>query len=170
MEQSDSTGRVPPYQLATLASRICPELCVSDPKEAIAFAERLLCEAREAIHRAHQEEGRKDFERHEAELGREAWITALKEITGQKRRDRAVERFLAYAEHEESAESKQLLNSYKRDGFPISELLTYRELFRNWLKQPKRKKGKQGRRISEHDRRVRIGSFHLAARKPPKPN
>jgi hypothetical protein len=165
MEQNESLRA---YQLATLASRICPELCVSDPKEAIASAERLLCEAREAIHRAHQEEGRKDWERHEAELGREEWIIALKVITGQKRRDRAVERFLAYAEHEESAESKQMLNSYKRDGFPVSEMLAYRELFRKWHKQPRRKKGKQGRRTSQHDRRLRTELVGLVPAKPRK--
>ena len=167
MEQNESLRA---YQLATLASRICPELCVSDPKEAIASAERLLCEAREAIHRAHQEEGRKDWERHEAELGREEWIIALKVITGQKRRDRAVERFLEFMEHRWPGRWKQLLDGYKRDGLTEDEDIYYlKRDFMAWLKERKRKKGKQGRRISKHDGRLRIESFRLLPRKPRKP-
>ena len=55
MEQGESISTLKPYELATLASRICPEFCVSDPKEAIAAAERLFCEAKRTIDRAHQE-------------------------------------------------------------------------------------------------------------------
>jgi len=53
MVQSDSTSEVTPYELATLASRICPERCFSDTKEAIAAAERLLQETEASIKRAH---------------------------------------------------------------------------------------------------------------------
>jgi hypothetical protein len=60
MEQSDLTGEVTPYELATLASWICPERCASDPKEAIAAAERLLQEADAAIDRAYQEERQRE--------------------------------------------------------------------------------------------------------------
>jgi hypothetical protein len=122
---------VTPYELATLASRINPERCISDPREAIAAAERLLQEAAVAIDRAHQEEGRKDWEREEAQMPRINWVRALKEITGQKRRDRAVKRFLEFVEHEEPEESKQHLNLYKCDGFPASEMFAYQELFMN---------------------------------------
>jgi hypothetical protein len=167
MEQSDSTRRVTSYQLATLASRICPERCTSDPKEAIAAAERLLQGAKVAIERAHQEEGRKYWERYEAEIPRLNWIHALKEITGQNRRDRAVKRFRAYMEHEEP-EFKQQVNLYERDGFPADEMFAYQELFRKWLKDPRRRKGKQGRRISEHDGRLRTELVGLVPRKPRK--
>jgi hypothetical protein len=152
--------RATAYELATLASRIDPERCASDPKEAIAAAERLLQEAEAAIEHAHQEEGRKDWEREEAQIPRVNWVDALKEITGQKRRDRAVERFLAYMEHEEPQFKKQV-KLYKRDGFPANEMFAYQELFMNWLKEPKRKKVKQGRRISKRDGRLRIGSQKL---------
>jgi len=40
MEQSDSVNRVTPYDLATLASRIYPDLCGSDPEKAIASLRR----------------------------------------------------------------------------------------------------------------------------------
>jgi hypothetical protein len=167
MEESDSTSRMTPYELATLASRIDPERCVRDPKEAIAAAERLLEKAEAAIDRVYQEERSKEWELEEAQMPRMEWIRALKEITGQKRKDRAVHHFRAYMEREEP-QYKQALNQYKRDGFPVAELLAYQELFRTWLKEPKHKKGKQGRRRSEHDGRLRTQLVGLVPTKPRK--
>lgn len=156
--------KVTPYQLATLASRIDPERCRNDPKGAIVAAEQLLQEAKVPGERAHEEERRKDSEREEAEIPRVNWIRALKEITGQKRRDRAVKRFQAFMDQEEP-KYREHLNLYKRDGFPADEMFAYQHLFLGWLKEPKRKKGKQGRRISESDGRLRIGSMRLVATK-----
>ena len=144
MEQSDSTSEVTPYQLATLASRIDPERCASDPKEAIAAAERLLQEAEVAIDRAYQEERRKEWELEEAQMPPKNWVRALKQITGQERRDRAEERFLEFMEHELPGKSKPQLHLYRRDGFTQYEIDTLQQHFMNWQKEPKRKKGKQG--------------------------
>jgi hypothetical protein len=168
MEQSSSTSKTKPLELATLAARICPRICVKSPAKAIAAAERLLQEAEAASERAHQEEGRKDFERYEAELPLVDWLTALKEITGQKRRDRAVERFLAFVEHDEPGKSKGRLDSFKREGITPIDMFGYHEAFKNWLKGPKRKKGKQGRRKSDHDGRLRTELVGLVPTKPRK--
>ena len=161
--------RATPYELATLASRIDPGRCINNPKEAIAASERLLQEAEVAIERPYEEERRKERKRYDASVPRVNWVPALKEITGQKRRDRALERFQAFMEHEEP-KYKQQLNLYKRDGFPADEMFAYQDLYMNWTKQPKRKKGKQGRRISEHDGRLRTPLGRLLPKKPRKPD
>ena len=145
MEQSDSTSGVTPYELATLATRINPERCISDPKQAIAAAERLLQEAEVAIERAYQEGRRKEWELEEAQMPPVNWVRALKQITDQDRRDRAEERFLEFMEHELPGKSKQQLNRYRRDGFTQYDIDTLQHHFTNWQKEPKRKKGKQGR-------------------------
>jgi hypothetical protein len=168
MEQRSLTSKMNPLELATLAARICPRICVTSPAKAIAAAERLLQEAETASERAHQEEGRKDFERYEAELSVD-WLTALKEITGQKRRDRAVERFLAFVEHDEPGKSKERLDSFKREGITPINMFAYHDAFKNWLKDAKRKKGKQGRRKSDHDGRLRTELVGLVPTKPSKP-
>jgi hypothetical protein len=170
MKQSDSTSRVTPYDLATLASRIHSELCANDPKEAIAAAERLLSEARYALARAEAEE-----EKHKQESAkydkwletRVAWVRGIKDITREHRRDRAIKRFTAFMEHEAPGED---LSHYKRDGFTVFEVMLLKHQFRTWRKQPKRKKGKQGRRISQHDGRLRTELVGLVPRKPSKPS
>jgi len=167
MEQSDSTSGVAPYELATLAGRIDPERCVSEPKEAIAAAERLLQEAKAASERAHEEERTKHLELEIAQMPRINWVHALKEITGQARRDRAVECFLELMEHHDPGKSKQHLNDYKRDGFISAEIFAFQLLFER-MKEQKPKKGKQGRRISEHDGRLRTELVGLVPRKPRK--
>jgi hypothetical protein len=170
MKQSDSTSRVTPYELATLASRIYSELCATDPKEAIAAAERLVSEARNAIARAEAEE-RKDKEKW-AEYDkwletRVDWVRGIKDITSEHRRDRATRRFAEFMEHDAPRED---LSDYKRDGFTVFEVMLFEYEFRNWREQSKRKKGKQGRRISQHDGRLRTELVGLAPRKPSKPS
>jgi hypothetical protein len=168
MEQNDSTNGVTLYELATLASRIYPEGCISDPKEAIAAAERLLQEAEAAIDRAYQEERTKEYELELAQMPRIDWVSALKQITGQERRDRAVKRFLEWMEHERPGKSKQELETLKRDGINEDDIYMFQHHFMKWLKERKRKKGTQGRRISERDGRLRTDLVRLVARKPRK--
>jgi hypothetical protein len=170
MEETDSTSRVTAYELATLASRINPERCIREPKDAIAAAERLLQEAHAAIGRAYQEERRKEWELEEAQIPRENWARALKQITGENRRDRATRRFTEFLEHELPGKAKRQLSLYKRDGFTQEEMGYLQHHFRNWKKQPKRKKGKQGRRISPYDGRLRTDLLGLVPRKPRKPS
>jgi hypothetical protein len=180
IEQSDSTSGVTPYELATLASRICPERCFSDPEEAIAAAENLLREAGAALWRAYQEEREKEWEQEEAQMPRINWIEAVKQITGQERRDRAVKRFLHFIEHDAEhnglpgrfapcGSPKQQLEYKRRQGFTHWEVSHLQREFTSWTKEPKRKKGKQGRRISEHDSRLRTPSVRLLPTKPRKP-
>ena len=155
MEESDATSEVTAYELATLASRINPERCISAPKQAIAAAERLLQKAEVAIERANQEGRRKEWETEVAQMPRINWVTGLKQITGQERRDRAEERFLEFMEHELPGKSKQQLNYYRRHGFIEDDIDTLQHHFTNWQKEPKRKKGKQGRVRSVADGRTK---------------
>jgi hypothetical protein len=169
MEQDDSTSGVTPYELATLASRICPERCFSEPKEAIAAAERLLQEAKmapERAERAYWAEIAKEDALSDEQAPRVQWVAAVKKITGQKRRDRAEARFLEFWAQEEPATYKKYLNEFKRDGLTPNTLDAWVGLFMDRSKQPKRKKGKQGRRISDHDGRLRTQLVGLVPKKP----
>src|SRR5262249_17124461 len=163
MEESNSPSKVTPYELATLASRIYPERCASDPKEAIAAAQRLLEQAKISFKRA-EEEKRRDEEEWEALLeSRADWVHGVKYITGERRRDRATRWFAEFMQHEAPGND---LSHYKRDGFTLDESESLREKFTKWKKQPKRQKGKQGRRISERDGRLRTDLVGLIPRKP----
>jgi hypothetical protein len=168
MKESDSGNRVTPYQLAMLAARIWPRICVQSPSKAIAAAERLLQAAEGAIDRANQEGRRKEWEIEEAQMRRKDWVVAVKHITGQQRRDRAEERFRKFMEHQLPGTSKQQLNAYKRERFTDEEIYFLRQHFIDWQKEPKRKKGKQGRRLSDSDSRLRTDLLGLFPRKPRK--
>src|SRR5438874_4515853 len=151
MEQSDSVNRVTPYDLATLASRIYPDLCGSDPEKAIAFAQTLLIHAKNAIVRREREEKLDEEEREEYKEileSRVAWGRGIKDITRESRRDRAEKRFCKFMKQREPGND---LAHYERDGFTLNDLMHFEHEFANWKKQMKRKKRKQGRRRSEHD-------------------
>src|SRR5262245_38631262 len=97
-EQSDSTSRVTPYELATLASRIHPERCGREPQRALDDALDVLKKAEYALSRAKEEE--KHLEAYEKAFDeiREDWGRGIKEITGERRRDRATRRFTEFME------------------------------------------------------------------------
>ncbi len=172
MEQSDSISKVTPYELATLASRISPERCASAPEEAIAAAKSLLSEAQNAIALAEKLERKREAEW--AAFAKELtdthvdWVRGIKEITGERRRDRATRRFAEFIEQEAAPKVKGDFSRYKCEGFTLDEVRLLQHEFRNWRKQPKPKKGKQGRRISAHDGRLRTELVGLVATKPPK--
>jgi hypothetical protein len=157
--------KVTPYELATLASRIDLEGCRRDPERAIDHAVDLLKQAESALRRAKEEEA--DGEAYSKYLDeiREDWVRGLKRITGESRRDRATRQFTEFMEHRAPGKN---LSHYKRDGFKLNEIQDLHQDFTNWKKQPRRKKGKQGRRISESDGRLRIGRLRLVAAKPQK--
>ena len=157
--------KVTPYQLATLASRIDPERCARDPKRALDDAVDLLTEAESALWRAKEEEATGDAYLKYLDETREDWVRGLKRITGERRRDRATRQFTEFMEHRAPGKN---LSHYKRDGFTLNEIRDLHQDFTNWKKQPRRKKGKQGRRISESDGRLRIGRLRLVAAKPQK--
>jgi hypothetical protein len=172
MEQSDSISKVTPYELATLASRIDPERCASAPEEAIAAAESLLSEAQNAIavvekrERKHEEEWTAHAKRlTDTHLD---WVRGIKDITGENRRDRATMRFTQYMAQGASPKVKAEFSRYKRDGFTLADVNLLQFEFRHWRKQPKRKKGKQGRRISAYDGRLRTKLVGLVVTKPRK--
>jgi hypothetical protein len=169
MEQSDSESGITPYELATLASRIDPARCASDPKEAVSAAERLLGEADAALDRAYQERRTKEWKEELVKAPRIDWVQAAKQITGQKRRDRALQHFLQLIKHIWPRRWEEELKRFKREGLTEDDDICYlQQDFEKWRNQPKRKKGRQGRRISEHDGRLRTQLVGLVPRKPRK--
>lgn len=158
MEKIDSFYKVTPSDLATLASRIDPECCKSDPEGAVAAAQTLLihaenaCAREEADRRNNEEWVEADYKSQRETIV--DWARGIKKITKEHRRDRAIKRFAQFMKQEGGTNAKGDLSHYKRDGFTLEEMFEFQHDFANWLKQPKRKKGKQGRRISKRDRRM----------------
>ena len=165
MEQSDPRRSVTPYELATLAIRMDPEHCARHPAEAIANALRLL-ETAEVVSKHAEEEKRRDEEEWEVLLeSRIDWVHGIKHITRERRRDRAARWFAEFMKHEAPGND---LSHYKLAGFTILEQHHFWKEFSHWKKQPKRQKGRQGRRISERDGRLRSDLVGLIPKKPRK--
>jgi hypothetical protein len=161
----DLNKRVTPYELATLASRIYPERLGLDPDPALNDTLEILRFAVAIIRRDAGEERKVAQETEEEERAyhtkSEDWAKGVKEITGEHRRDRAERKLTEFMKHA----SPGNLAGYMRDGFTPNEIHNLRRKFAEWKKQPK---GKQGRRLSEHDGRLRVGSFALLPKKPRK--
>jgi hypothetical protein len=160
MEHADS---VTPYQLATVASKICPDLCVENPTEAIEVVQRLLSAARMALwQQAQNERELEELNRHDAET-RMNWASGVRSVTSEQRLERASKRFIKFLK-EEKPDGVELV-ACKREGFTIENAQWLRHLYEMWKEKPKSKKGKQGRRISDRDGRLRIGSMKLGVQK-----
>jgi hypothetical protein len=161
----DLSKRVTPYELATLASRIWGERIVEDPATALKDALEILCHAIAEIRRTARDEREVAQESEEDErIGNTksvSWAKGAKEITREQRRDRAMHKFAELMKHE----SPGSLAGYRRDGFTPNEIYKLQRKFAGWRKQPK---GKQGRRLSEQDGRLRTELSGLVPRKPKK--
>ena len=157
---------VTPYELATLASKICPDLCMENPTEAIDVVERLLSAARTALWKQEQDQRElEEINRHTAET-RMDWARGVRWITGEQRLERASKRFIKFL-REQNPDGVELITC-KREGFTIDEAWWLEHLYEMWKEKPKSKKGKQGRRISERDGRLRIGAIKLGPQKTSK--
>lgn len=155
-----------PYELATLASKICPDLCMKDPREAIKVVERLLSAARGELWQLEQNEREiEDLNRYEAET-RVDWASGVRSITREQRLERASKRFIKFL-REQNPDGVELITC-KREGFTIADASWLNHLYEMWKRKPKSKKGKQGRRISKRDGRLRIGAMKLVPQKTPK--
>jgi hypothetical protein len=157
--------KVTPYELATLAGRIDPERCMKDPNGALKAAGEFLRHAKYVLRDAVEEDRRNEQEVEEETKSYEAkcvdWAKGIRKITGEQRRDRATSKFTEFMKHE----SPGNLGGYKRDGFTPIEINELGIEFAEWKKQPK---GRQGRRLSEHDGRLRTELSGLVPRKPRK--
>ena len=157
--------KVTPYELATLAGRIDPERCMKDPNGALKAAVEFLRHAKYALRDAVEEDRKNEQEVEEFHKFDEAkcvdWAKGIREITGEQRRDRATSKFTEFMKHK----SPGNLGGYKRDGFTPIEIHELQSEFAEWKKQPK---GRQGRRLSEHDARLRTELSGLVPRKPRK--
>lgn len=168
MEESDLTAmeQVTPYELATLASKICPNLCMENPTEAINVVQRLLRAARsELFWEEERERGSDERYRYEEET-RVDWASGVRSITGEQRLERASKRFIKFL-REQNPDGVELI-TYKREGFTLLDTYRLGQFYRTWKEKPKPKKGKQGRRISERDGRLRLGALKLACPKTAK--
>lgn len=155
-----------PYELATLASKICPDLCMENATKAIKVVERLLSAARTSVRDWEQNEREwEDYNRHAAE-SRIDWASGVRSITREKRLERASKRFIKFL-REQNPDGVELITC-KREGFTIQDADWLGHLYETWKEKPKSTKGKQGRRISERDGRLRIGTMKLAPQKTSK--
>jgi hypothetical protein len=170
--------KVTPYELATLASRIDPERCVKDPTGALRAAVELLRCAKHVVWCAVEEDKRNEQEWEEIQKFEEStrvdWAKGTKQITREKRRERAARKFKEFLKHQALAlRAKDVpgwpgnLSDYERDGFTLAEVDEFERCFAEWKKP---RKGKQGRRISQHDGRLRTELVGLVPRKPSKPS
>jgi hypothetical protein len=168
--------KVTPYQLATLASRIDRERCVKDPNGVLRAAVDLVRQAENELWCAAQEDKRQEQEWEEYQKDMEEtrvdWAKGTKEITRERRRERAVRKFTEFLKDQAPAlRAKNIpgwpgnLSDYKRNGFTVGEVDEFELEFAEWKKP---RKGKQGRRISQHDGRLRTELVGLVPRRPSK--
>lgn len=106
-----------------------------------------------------------DILRHEAET-RIDWASGVRGITREQRLERASKRFIKFLK-EQNPDGVELITC-RREGFTIQDADWLADLYEEWKEKLKSKKGKQGRRISERDGRLRIGAMKLAAQKSSK--
>jgi hypothetical protein len=141
-----------PYELATLAARICPELCLQNPVEAIEKAKALL--------RAVISEDRKSDASLMAAMAKKRaeqqvpYRDGIKIITGQDRPFRAevyFERF--FKSKHGTKKAKAMLKACKEKGFTGAGVAELQKEFAQWWSP---KKGKQGRvKNPEKDQRTK---------------
>lgn len=155
-----------PYELATLASKICPDLCVDDPAGAIKVVQQLLSQARVSQWKEVERE-RTNEERATVRFG--DWESSVKYITHEQRLERALQRFRKFLKEFGRLPDWIELAACKREGFTDYEESWFEQFYGKWSKEkPKRKKGKQGRRKSASDGRLRTNLIKLVPTKPPK--
>jgi hypothetical protein len=146
-EESALTPEIEPYELATLAAQICPQLCQVDQESAIALAQKLVRVARSAI--LDEIRGRLELMQHTD------YRDGVLLITERNRVDRAESRFLKYLTEDHGTKKAQaLLAGYQKNGFTRLEAITLAAQFKTRQKAPA--KGKQGRRRSKYDERLGI--------------
>jgi len=166
--------KVTPYQLATLASRIDPERCLKDPTGVLRAALDLLRRAEHEVWCAMEEDKRDQewFEEHEnfMESTRVDWAKGTREITRERRRERAARKFTEFLKDQAPALRAKHVpgwpgnpSDYKRDGFTLAEIDAFELEFAEWKKP---RKGKRGRRISESDGRLRTELVALIPTRP----
>jgi hypothetical protein len=176
MSQIRETGmkKVTPYQLATLASRIDRERCVKDPNGVLKAAVDLLRHAEYELWCAVQGDKRKEQEWEEYQKNMEEtrvdWAKGTREITRERRRERAARKFTEFLKDQAPALHAKNVprwpgnpSDYKRDGFTLAEIDAFELEFAEWKKP---RKGKRGRRISESDGRLRTELVALIPTRP----
>jgi hypothetical protein len=154
------------YRLAILAAQLNPELCKTKPTEAIREARRLLAavrmECRSLQDKLAQEEGDKWM------ASPITYSEAVREITGENKKKNphlsyAKARFVkfwAFWKGITVVEAKRELREYEngKKSFDNADAYHLPGKYELWKSQPKKAKGKQGRRISKYDGRVGIRS------------
>lgn len=150
--------KVTPYELATLAARISPGRCTEEPQNAVLDAMDLLNAAENLISADEKAAANRDEMLLERSVN---WAKGIKKITKQTRRDRAEHWFRRFMDGADTS-------VYKRDGFTRLDVHELAPRFAEWMEKPKRRKSKQGRRISKHDGRLRTELVGLVPTKPPK--
>jgi len=182
--EKDVTAKT--YALAMLSMQLCPELCKTKPDEAITIAEKLLWAV--LLHQkkvkqwaSKADAGRKQRSQEVAKGKKEpvSYSEAVRFIcdeyfTAHPKLYRAKERFIKFWANENGIterEAKRQLRDYEdgKRNFTCGEALNLKEKYDALKLLPKKKKGKQGRRTSDHDGRLRTDLVGLVPTKPRKP-
>lgn len=145
-----------PYELATLAARICPELCLKSPVEAIGKAKELLSAVT-------VEDWVSDVRlvaamKEKMQKLRRPYKEGIKIITEEDRPDRAEDYFGRFLEYKHSTKkaAATALSVYEAKGFTEAEVVELQKEFAEWWPQHRRKKGKQGHvKNPEGDKRTK---------------
>jgi hypothetical protein len=145
-----------PYELATLAARICPELCLKSPVEAIGKAKELLSAVtvEDWVSDARLVAAMKE----KMQKRRCPYKEGIKIITGEDRPDRAEDYFGRFLEYKHSTKkaATAALSVYEAKGFTEAEVVELQKEFVEWWPQHRRKKGKQGHvKNPEEDKRTK---------------
>jgi hypothetical protein len=145
LEKLPSFMGLGPYELATLAARICPELCLKNPLEAIGKAKELLSAV--TIEDWMSDARMVAAIKEKMQKLRRPYNEGIKIITRQEDKPYRAEdyfgRFLEYKHGTKKAKAAAL-SVYKEKGFTEAEVAELQKEFAEWWPQHKRKKGKQG--------------------------
>jgi hypothetical protein len=147
-------------ELATLAARIAPEICLQRPTEAIEAATALIEAANVAIDSKREErellkaiEQSDKFDREHADepdsFFHKGYEEGVKLITGEKRWSRALRQFRAFLESRVKTEQAvdRLLIRYRQFGFTGAKIISLRDDFSTWKVKDKSHKARESRAV-----------------------
>jgi hypothetical protein len=146
-------------ELATLAARICPEVCQQESHRAIELAQALL----EAAHAASNPNRdldllRRDAEKRDAELEpHRSFETGVKFITGEKRFDRAMPWFRKFIKTRSDSEKvcDEAIATARAKGFRTIQLDSLQAQFNQWKASDRSQTARTNRAKREAKREAR---------------
>lgn len=168
------------HELATLAARVCPDVCQQEPGRAIEIAMALLTAAHEAIGSSYDDprqslaamevDLRCSFEERDAELKPyKSFEPGVKFITGENRFDRALLRFRKFMRSLSSTEKvcEAAITKLRAEDFTSDQLDTLRADFVGWNAKDKSEEGrsKRAKRAAKEAEKAKVAKENKATEK-----